>query len=131
MILRMPRRSYQTATSVPIVSLACNDPDNGNFCGRLVMVEYNEMELTHDHWGRGCSVSFPDERTVKVSRRRFHIQGRKNWYGNWCWDAVHMTTKEARRLIRYLRAMGHWHCESGPSRLYEWFNTRPLDILPL
>jgi hypothetical protein len=104
------------------VSLACNDPDNGIFSGRLLMVEYNGMELTHDHWGVGVAISFLDERTIRVSRRQFAVNWRKSWYGNWCWEAVGMPRKEAHRLVAYLRESGDWHCESAPTRLYEWFN---------
>jgi len=107
-----------------IISICCNDPANGSFTGRLLCVDYASMELCYNNWynGRGCSVSFKGDDRVRISRRLFTYAERKIWYGNWCWDALTMERKEARRLLRYLHDSGCWACESGPTRLYEWFN---------
>lgn len=109
-----------------IVSVAVNCPDNGQFDGRCTAIEYNDMELRHDDWLRGCAFAYLGNGYIRVSRRLFKTVGGKEWYGNWCWDAVAMERKEARRLLRYIRDSGHWHCESAPTRLYNWFNGSPV-----
>jgi hypothetical protein len=107
-----------------IVSVCCNDPDNGLFAGRLWRVDYADMELSHDDWERGCAFSYHEPNVIKVSRRLFIYKQRKEWFGNWCWDALWMSRDEARRLVRYLCDSGVWSCEAGPSRLFEWFHNR-------
>jgi hypothetical protein len=59
---------------------------------------------------------------VRIGRRTFRYENRKEWFGNWCWDGLRMRPKEARRLLRWLRATGAWRCEGGPTRLFDWFN---------
>jgi hypothetical protein len=108
------------------ISIACNDPDNGNFVGRFDMLHYGndqDLELQHDHWGRGVRVRYLGDGKVRISRRVFEYEREKEWWGNWCWNAFWMQPREARRLLRYLRDSGHWHCEAGPCRLYHWFNS--------
>jgi hypothetical protein len=114
-----------------IVSLCCNDPDNGQFTGRLVALDYSDLELRHDDWFRGCVVRYLGDGKVRISRRVFTFERHKEWYGNWAWDGVWMRRQEAKRLLRYLRDSGAWTCEAGPSRLYDWFNApRPQTIPP-
>ena len=110
-----------------LISIACNHHDNGNFLGRFDAMHYGndqDMEIQHVHWGPrgGLLVRYLGDGRVKISRRVFEYEREKEWYGNWCWNAFWMRTAEARRLLRYIREIGGWHCEGGPSRLYRWFN---------
>ena len=110
-----------------LISIACNNPDNGHFIGRFHAIHYGndqDMEITCRYWGSraGARVTYLDDKRVRISRRIFRFEREKEWFGNWCWNALWMEHKEARRLIRYLRESGTWHCEAGPCRLYNWFN---------
>ena len=109
------------------VSFCCNDPDNGNFDGRVAAVEIHGME--------GCNVTleprtYPaprfdwldsppkphDSRETagfKVARFRFRCAPYKSWYGNWCWDAVKMSGVEVLRLCKVLRNSGSWGCSEA------------------
>lgn len=103
-----------------LVHIACNDYRNGNFCGRLEAVQYNELELVCA--AGSVAISFLPQQRVRISRRVFEYVGRKAWVGNWCWDAISMPKKEAHRLIGYLREAGRWQCEGGPVRLCDWYD---------
>lgn len=105
------------------VSICCNDPDNGSFCGTVASIEIHGME--------GCDITlepptYPppkfswldeppkphDSRETsgfKVARFRFRCRYFREWYGNWCWDAVKMTGVEVLRLCRVLCNSG-WTC---------------------
>jgi hypothetical protein len=118
---------------VTIVSIACNNPDNGIFMGRFDAMHYGDeqdVEITSKFWGSraGFGVRYLEGETsdgqgrIRISRRVFRYKREKEWFGNWCWNALWMERREARRLLRYLRDSGKWHCEGGPTRLYHWFN---------
>lgn len=112
-----------------LISIACNHPDNGLFIGRCDAIHYGndqDMELQHASWGArgGVAVRYLGDGRIRICRRVFTFERDKEWFGNWCWNALWMTHAEARRLLRYLREMGNWHCEGGPMRLYEWFNRK-------
>jgi hypothetical protein len=110
-----------------LISIACNHPDNGNFTGRFDALHYGDdqdLEVTSKFYGSraGASVTYLGEGRVRISRRVFTFERSKEWFGNWCWNALWMERREARRLLRYLRDSDQWHCEGGPCRLYDWFN---------
>ena len=105
-----------------IISICCNNPDNGSFTGRLLCVDYASMELRHDDWLHGCAIAFLPNCKVRISRRTFEYEAHREWFGNWCWDGLAMRRHEAGRLLRYLHDSGCWACEGGPTRLFDWFN---------
>jgi len=110
-----------------LISIACNNPDNGHFRGRCDSIHYGnsqDLELQHGDWYRGVNVRYLGGGKIRICRRVFRFEREKEWYGNWCWNALWMKQDEARRLLRYLRESGRWHCEGGAARLYTWFNTR-------
>lgn len=107
-----------------IVNIACNNHRNGHFAGRFDAVTYgndHDMELRYDD-ERGMSISYAGPRRLRVSRRVFRYEREQERSGNWCWNAFWMTPPEAKRFLRYLRESGRWCCETGPSRLFHWFN---------
>lgn len=113
-----------------IVSIACNNPDNGHFMGRFDAMHYGddqEVEIACRFWGSraGMRITYFGDGKVRIGRRMFAYQREKEWFGNWCWNGLWMTRKEARRLLRYVRDSGRFTCEGGPARLYDWFNRSP------
>jgi hypothetical protein len=87
------------------VHLCCNDPDNGNFADRVWTIHIGEnLELESKFW-----ISFkqgpwgprmryitdanpgrPLIKAVAIAGRHFPVTYYKPWFGNWCWDLVHM-----------------------------------------
>lgn len=103
------------------IDVACNDPDNGSFAGKTMMISYGEMELEADVW-EGFRFTVLDGRRFRLHRREFRFIERKFWIGNWCWDRFWMKRPEAKRLIGLLRETGRWRCTQAPCRAYDWFN---------
>lgn len=110
-----------------VLNFCCNDHRNGIFAGRVDHISYEfcegwdllELYSVHEH---GSLMAYPSDGVIKIARRKFRIVGHKEWYGNWCWNAAAMRRREAHRLLRYLFDLGTWRCESGPTRLFRWFN---------
>ena len=100
------------------VDFACNDPDNGNFAGKVEMASIDGNELAR---GDGAVAFTVLPNTIRVHRKKFLVLRSHDWVGNWCWNRYAMTVKEANRLASHLRDNG-WHCECGDERFYEWFN---------
>lgn len=113
--------------STTLVNLACNRPENGSFMGRIYGVNYGDdmsIGLTVIAEPIGMGLRFLDGNRIRVSRRIFRYVSERDWCGNWCLHAFRMEHREARRLLRYLRESGIWCCESGPTRLFHWFNDK-------
>jgi hypothetical protein len=107
------------------IDICCNDPGNGAFSGRALGVTYRDNELEPDAWGEGYAFTVDDERSrFRIHRRWFAFRRRKAWFGNWCWDAFWMDPREAKRLLRALKASGKWDCTSGLVRFSNWFDAR-------
>ena len=124
-----------------IVSICCNDGDNGIFCGNVAGIEI--------HGSEGCDISleprtYPPPRFAwlkeppkphdsretsgfKVARFRFRCAYYKDWYGNWCWDAVKMSGVEVLRLCRVLCQAG-WSCAEADSDFAEAWNKGHMAI---
>lgn len=102
------------------IDFCCNDPDNGDFSGRVVGASFSECELepaNHD-WGYKFTL-LPTG--IRLHRRVFPYIKRKYWVGNWCWDAFLFERSVGIRLLKVLRKEG-WRCTGGQTRLYDWFN---------
>ena len=99
-----------------IVSLATNDPDNGNETDRVTAVQLYDDALDLQ-WGEWPQSSAPrwsiKNGRLKISRRKFAVKSTKDWYGNWCWTGVWMEAEEAVKLLNYLSQDDRWHCEGG------------------
>lgn len=102
---------------VPI-DFACNDPDNGNFQGKVWMasIDGNEIERSDGE------VAFTElDGAFRIHRAKFAVAEAKEWVGNWCWNRYWMTVKESNRLASHLRANG-WRCTCGDDRFFDWMN---------
>ena len=101
------------------VSLYVNDPANGMDTGRVCAVHVDDdgenIELETGYLRDSDNPTYAIERQMKggfqcakvrVGRHTYWIGGYRQWVGNWCWDGVSMTRREARRLIVNLLARG-------------------------
>ena len=108
------------------IDFACNDPDNGAFIGRAVRASWGpsdcQCELAADDWFRGFAFTVLDDHSIRLHRRKFPFVRRHVWVGNWCWDSFLFERSVGVKLIQTMRSSGLWHCEGGPTRLFDWFN---------
>ena len=106
------------------IDFACNDPDNGDWAGRVHAIDYGGNLSLEERgmgvFGRGLKLTVEQGR-LRIHRRWFVFQKSKSWYGNWCWDAFWFHPREAKRLLRHLKASGHWHVDGGLVKLGDWF----------
>ena len=110
-----------------VVSLCCNDPDNGIFTGRVSAIEFGEaLHLAHvrrseprlriDWWTE-------NHLTIYMLRHCWPIARYKYGYGNWCWNAVWMEDGAAISFVHELRRDGRFECESGDAEAYDAWKT--------
>ena len=93
-------------------SLATND-EHGVDTGHVSAIQLDDaIDL---HWGEiGSEPRYSiDGLVLKLSRQKFPILVKADWYGNWCWTAVTMDYCWAAKFLNYLSADDRWHCEGG------------------
>jgi hypothetical protein len=97
---------------------ACNNPDNGDFAGKVAMACY--------HLDRHTSIEFEspglrefkfsimtDRHVIRLHRREFPYVTSRSWFGNWCWDSFIVDRPVAKALLGTLRAHG-WEPDNVP-----------------
>lgn len=107
------------------VDFACNDPDNGNFAGRVTSVDWRgdkDTGLDLVFCSPGAGLKFTDDGTrVRVLRRWYPYEKSQSWVGNWCWDAFWFEPPIAKAMLRHFRESGKFSCEGGPTVLFDWW----------
>jgi hypothetical protein len=121
--------------------MACNDPDNGDFTGRVCQISLPDsmLYLTARAWSitsmRGCpklndnwqSVGTPE---FRFAGKRWPFFKRRSWVGNWCWDSFSMTTDTATEFLIWLHRRDLFQCEGGWTEMADaWEKPAPL-VLP-
>lgn len=107
-----------------VVDFACNDPDNGNFAGKVWQAQVNGNEIESPN-GQEFAFTVIDGH-IRIHRRKFAFSASKDWFGNWCWNRYWMSVPEANRLTRHLRDKG-WRCTTGEHRFYAYMNQSSED----
>jgi hypothetical protein len=102
------------------IDFACNDPDNGEFAGRVDQAHYAEADLEGDCL-KGYAFEVRDG-MIRIHRRQFRFIERKFWVGNWCWDSFWFSRPVAKQLLGTMRRNGRWRCGDGPTRFFDWWN---------
>ena len=116
------------------IDFACNDPDNGDFNGEVVAIQYQIDQSDHAEIEPIVAGGYPfglnsgydarhgrcDWLCLHGSQYRFDYH--RDWNGNWCWNAYWLPRNEAKRLLKDLRDSGRWRCTCAPTRFYDWFN---------
>jgi hypothetical protein len=112
------------------VHLCCNDPDNGNFSGRVWSMEIGpNMEFESRRWwsfqrgpwGPCLRYLWGDRPRIVIAGRHFPITFHKEWYGNWCWDLVHMPGEAVLELLNWAKFRKWFTCSCGETRLFNWY----------
>lgn len=114
--MTMPR----AAARFIAIDFCCNDPDNGEFAGRVAAADYSGVDLVYDYYGPGLKFTVSG-RTIRIHRRVFPFSKRIFWIGNWCWDRFWFHRADGVRLLRTMRDSGKWQIEGGPVTLIRWF----------
>jgi hypothetical protein len=119
------------------IDMACNDPDNGLFAGRVCQIALPDglLELTANAWGvlsfRGCPKLVEKGSAIRLAGKQWPIIRSEEWVGNWCWNGYWMRDQAARQFLVWLHARGLFHCEAGELRLSNaWDQPLPLDLEP-
>jgi hypothetical protein len=118
------------------IDLACNDPDNGIFAGRLCQVNVGRLlDLTARNWSitsfRGCPSLREGRDVIAVSGKRWPIVRSEEWVGNWCWNGYWMREQVARQFLVWLHGTGRFQCEGGDSDWASaWDEPSPLPLEP-
>lgn len=97
---------------------ACNDPDNGDFAGKVWMAQFGDNEL--DSGGTEFRFTEIDD-GFRIHSRKFAVVRRSYWHGNWCWNRYWLKRADAKRLLVIMRDNG-WRVTCGPFAFYRWFN---------
>lgn len=121
---------------VMAVDMACNDPDNGDFVGRVCQISLSDgrPDLTAKAWTimsyRGCPKLREEPNTLMLSGKSWPFIRRQSWHGNWCWDRYVMETSNVTEFLKWLHARDLFVCEGGWSDLYDAWNTSGPLVLP-
>ncbi len=107
--------------AVVAIDFACNDPDNGQFNGRVGSACYNyrDAEIEAPNYS-GYAFAEVDG-GIRIHGRVFPVTATAHWVGNWCWNRYYLRRDDAKALLRHLRKH-RWRMTCAPSRLYAWFN---------
>jgi hypothetical protein len=109
------------------LEVVCNDPDNGNFCGRAFGLQIGDAEFEASNWRYGHAFSELD-RAVRLAGKTWKTCGSKEWFGNWCWNRYELfdRTKTTRwymvDFVTWMRDRRLFRCSTAPSEFFEWFN---------
>jgi len=113
-------------TSLPI-DMACNDPDNGLFAGRVEQISigsaFLELTIRRDPIRL---VELPDGR-LRIARRVFPITASAEWVGNWCWNRYWLDLEQAVKLLVWLHQRRFFNCDEGEERLFNLWRKAALE----
>lgn len=113
------------------IHMACNDPANGNFVGRVSQIEVASgmLELTARAWSP-CPKLREEDRTFILAGKRWPFVRRQSWVGNWCWDGYALTRADATDFLVWLHRRNLFTCEGGWVELCDAWETEPPLRLP-
>lgn len=102
------------------VMLCCNNPDNGIFDGKLRALEIGpNMSFYAIQW-EGRRIALLDN-AIRISGKRFPVNGFREWVGNWCWDCVTMRGSTVLELLNWPRFRKFFEVDEAETRLFNWF----------
>lgn len=110
-----------------LVSVACNDPDNGLFADRASAITFHNiatdeyLEFVHDDFMDGVPFKVDHSaHTCTLEGEQLQFISHKYGYGNWCWDAFRLRREDGLRLLLKINSIKDWQCEGGAVRLLDW-----------
>ena len=111
------------------IDFACNDPDNGNFAGKVERACYyidkhTQVEFETPGLREFKFTILADPHRVRIHRREFPYVREKVWFGNWCWNSFVFDRPVAKALLETLRAH-RWTADNVPVVWANRFWDRP------
>ncbi|WP_159648156.1 hypothetical protein [Sphingorhabdus sp. 109] len=105
------------------IDIACNDPDNGLFAGRIsgITIGKSDIELEPVRF-TGPAMRHTTAGIV-VSGKSFACTFTIEWIGNWCWNRYDFTESEAVRFLLWIRHRHSFNLQSAESRFYKLWKT--------
>lgn len=106
------------------LDVCCNDPDNGLFahCAEQLQVSTWDGEHLELAAVRRAPRFTEISGGIRFMRRVWPVLASKEWYGNWCWNAYWLAPTDLVRLLAAAKMSGLFHCDCGPTQLYENWN---------
>jgi hypothetical protein len=108
------------------VAVCLNRYENGSFEGKLrAVIVYDGdddlLSLNEPFNTLPCEYHY-DTKQIEICDEIFNFHSAINWYGNWCWDLLGMSTKEMVRLLILLKAKWGENCwdEASPEGEELW-----------
>lgn len=104
------------------IDFACNDPDNGIFAGRIEGIQLYDSDPIFELEPRRSPpplLTRLEDDAIRISGKRWPIEGSKDWVGNWCWNRYFFTVERAADLLIWLNARGKFDLTTGEHRLYQ------------
>ena len=110
------------------VMLCCNDPDTGNFAGRLEAIDVADnlrLESKRHDWSPRLRLIVKDGRytALSVSNRHFPIRDYQQHVGNWCWNRARMDGAAVLDMLNWLKVRGWYSCDEAEESLYDRWHT--------
>ena len=108
------------------LEVACNDPDNGLFAGRVSMMEIGDAEFEANNLNGYAFAELPD--AIRIAGKTWRIANSKEWFGNWCWNRYELyhpqktTCWYFAEFVIWLRERRLFSCTAAPTAFFEWFN---------
>jgi hypothetical protein len=110
------------------VMLCCNDPDTGNFTGKLEGIEVSgddgdRLMSFEKRWlDVKPSVQSDDKTWLRVGRCKYKIISYSRHVGNFCWDMALMDRTNAAKLLNDLHKSENWSLQEGYTDLWKkWY----------
>jgi hypothetical protein len=100
-----------------ILQLCCNDPDNGNFTGRVSAVEAHGLKLASRTWDWGPKLTVGDG-FIRIGGMKLRGGLAKSSYGNWCWNAYRVESDDLMKLINWPKFREWFDVEEAPERVF-------------
>ena len=99
-----------------MVHACCND-DGGSCSDKVSALQIMGLDLVPaGGWPLKITV---EARRLKIGRKWYAYSDSAWGVGNMFWNGYWMRNRDAKQLLRDLRASGRWICEGGPTRLYD------------
>lgn len=109
--------------------MLCTNDERGHDTGYATCVElhYGGVEVLRlecGYWQYRHSIvcRMREDRRLQFGRLRLAVNGYQDWVGNWCWSAVWLPYREAKRALVYLRGTGRFVVDSGITKACEWWD---------
>lgn len=112
-----------------VTLMLCTNDENGHDTGYATCVEmyHGDIEVLRLEC---CSYSLKNsikcylrrDKKYQFGRLRLNINSYRDWVGNWCWSAISLNYREAKRALQHLWNTGKFDFDSGLCKAADWWD---------